>query len=65
MDKIILNQIRCRKCGDVITSRSVHDFRYCSCKACGVDGGTEYLRRVGECKDWEDLSVTESLPDQV
>lgn len=57
MDKIIINRIRCRKCGDVITSKSVHDFQYCSCKACAVDGGTEYLRRVGEPSDYVDLSL--------
>ena len=54
--KIRTNKIKCRKCGDIIESTSVHDFRFCSCGACAVDGGLEYLRRVGEHEDWEELS---------
>ena len=41
--KIKVNRIRCRKCGDVITSESVHDFKFCKCHSCAVDGGTAYL----------------------
>ena len=66
MVKIITNRIRCLKCGDIIISKSVHDFRYCSCRACAVDGGTDYLRRVGELEDWEDLSIVEEISlDQI
>lgn len=54
--KIIRNAIRCLKCGDVIESTSVHDFKFCSCGACAVDGGHDYLRRVGNLEDWEDVS---------
>ena len=57
MQKIITNKIRCRKCGDVIESTSVHDFRWCSCHSCAVDGGHDYLRRVGNKENWEDLSI--------
>ena len=28
--KIIRNAIRCKKCGEVIESKSVHDFKFCS-----------------------------------
>ena len=56
MDKIITNKIRCRKCGDVIESKYTHDFRFCKCGAVAVDGGKEYLRRVGNLEDWEELS---------
>ena len=58
MEMIISNRIRCLKCGDVIESKTVHDFVQCSCGACAVDGGTDYLRRCGELEDWEDLSET-------
>ena len=54
--KIRVNKIKCRKCGNIIESTSVHDFRFCSCGACAVDGGIEYLKRVGEHEDWEELS---------
>lgn len=54
--KIRTNKIKCRKCGNIIESTSVHDFKFCSCGACAVDGGTEYLRRLGEPEDWEESS---------
>ena len=56
---IICNKIKCKKCGDIIESKTVHDFKWCSCGACAVDGGREYLRRVGEFDSWEDLSETD------
>ena len=59
MKKITVNRIRCRKCGDIIESTSVHDFRWCSCGACAVDGGLEYLRRLGEREDWNEMSEFE------
>ena len=51
------NKIKCRKCGDIIESISVHDFKCCLCGACAVDG--EYLKRIGEREDWEELSEFE------
>ena len=63
MIKIVKNRIKCKKCGDVIESSSVHDFRFCSCGLCAVDGGHEYLRRCGNQEDWEDLSETQSIDD--
>jgi hypothetical protein len=53
---IVVNQIRCKKCGDTPFSRTVHDFSYCKCGAVAVDGGQEYLRRVGNPDDMEELS---------
>lgn len=61
---IIHNRIKCLKCGDVIESKSVHDFRWCSCHSCAVDGGRQYLRRIGEPTVWEDMSeCIEDPPD--
>ena len=57
--KIRVNRIRCLKCGEIIESTSVHDFRWCSCRACAVDGGKEYLRRLGNREDWEEMSEFE------
>ncbi len=45
MRKIIRNAIQCKHCGDTIESVNVHDYVTCSCGACGVDGGHDYLRR--------------------
>lgn len=54
---IIRNRIRCRACGDTIESLHVHDFKWCSCGKVAVDGGTDYLKRVGELGDIEELAV--------
>ena len=57
--RIIRNEIQCRHCGDVVESKSVHDFVTCSCGACSVDGGNEYLRRCfisAPEKDYIELS---------
>lgn len=43
---IIRNVIRCNICGDEIESVSRHDYVTCSCGACAVDGGHDYLRRA-------------------
>lgn len=59
MGTIKRNAIRCRKCGDIIESESIHDFKFCACGACAVDGGRAYLRRLGYREDWEELSETE------
>ena len=46
------NQIQCAKCGELIRSKNRHDFRMCKCGACGVDGGSVYLKRTGNSEDW-------------
>ena len=50
---IIRNAIKCKICGDIIESFSVHDYKVCSCGACAVDGGHEYLRR--SAKSFDDI----------
>lgn len=62
--KIIHNKIRCKKCGDIIESISVHDFKWCSCGACAVDGGHDYLRRLGYKEDWEEMSEVEEIDEK-
>ena len=59
MSKILRNAARCKKCGETIESRHVHDFVTCKCGAISVDGGKEYLRRCGDMKDMEDMSEVE------
>ena len=56
MDTIIHNRIRCKKCGEIIESHTVHEFKWCTCGAVAVDGGKDYLRRCGNREDYEDLS---------
>ena len=63
MQTIIHNKIKCLKCGDIIESIHVHDYKTCSCGACSVDGGHEYLRRCGDRNDWEELSEVKQYDD--
>jgi hypothetical protein len=60
---IIVNQVRCKKCGDEPYSAHRHDFKYCTCGSIAVDGGQEYLRRVGDPHNYEDMSY--ELPNEV
>ena len=63
---IIRNAIQCKKCGDIIESVSVHDFKTCSCGACSVDGGHYYLRRCAiSMDDFIDLSEVQEDPDEL
>lgn len=62
MEKIIRNAIRCKKCGEVIESKNVHDLVSCKCGCCSVDGGKQYIRRIFEKtpEDYEELSEFEN-----
>ncbi len=43
-------KIKCLKCNDIIESLSQHDFKYCKCNSCSIDGGTQYTRIGGDPK---------------
>lgn len=57
---ILRNAIRCKLCGDVIESTYRHDFKWCKCGNCAVDGGKSYLKRCFKTSpnDLEELSVS-------
>jgi len=57
--KILRNRAQCLKCGDIIESTYRHDFVGCSCETIFVDGGKDYLRRVGTFKYLKELSEYE------
>ena len=61
---IIENKIKCKKCGEIIESKHRHDFKFCKCGAVAVDGGKDYLRRLGNQEDYEDLSKVEDKEKQ-
>lgn len=69
MKKIIKNSIRCKKCGDVIESKNVHDLVSCKCGNCSVDGGKQYIRRRSFTttpeEDYEELSEFEDVNDDI
>jgi len=56
---IVRNRIKCLSCGDVIESYTVHDFKFCGCEKVAVDGGKDYLQRVGDLMGYEELSEYE------
>lgn len=57
---ILRNAIRCKLCGDVIESTYRHDFKWCKCGNCAVDGGKSYLKRCFKTSpdNLEELSVS-------
>lgn len=57
-EEIISNIIKFKKCGDIIESKSTNDYKRCSCGAVAVDGGKDYLKRIGNEEDYEELSIT-------
>lgn len=55
---ILSNQARCVHCGDEPYSAHRHDFRYCECGAMAVDGGMDYLRRLGNPEDIVEMAIS-------
>ena len=55
-EEIIGNKIKCKKCGDIIESKSTNDYKKCYCGAVAVDGGKDYLKRMGNEENYEELS---------
>lgn len=49
------NIAKCRKCGDIIESKSRHDFVRCKCGAIFLDGGFDYVRRGGDPLDFVEV----------
>lgn len=40
----LLTGIKCPKCNDRVFSFNRHDFRWCKCGNCAVDGGDDYFK---------------------
>ena len=57
--KLIKNAAQCLSCNDIIESKHRHDFVCCKCGELCVDGGLDYLRRVGNINMMKDLSEYE------
>lgn len=52
-NKILTNKI---KCDDILESKTPNDFKRCSCGKVAIDGGHEYLKRIGNEEDYIELS---------
>ena len=61
MEKIIINKAKCKKCGDIIESKKINGFKRCTCGSIAVDGGHEYIKRVGNKDDIIELSKVENI----
>lgn len=57
--KIKRNRLRCKKCKTVIESTYGHDFKWCPCGSCFIDGGTAYVRYGGDMNQIELLTEME------
>lgn len=55
MRKLKRNMAKCKKCGDIIESKHVHDFRWCKCETIAVDGGLEYAKRCYKAQNPDDV----------
>jgi hypothetical protein len=62
---IVQNAASCNGCGDFIVSKHRHDFVECTCGNIAVDGGQEYLRRVGGLEPGSYNDHSWSLPDKL
>ena len=57
--------VQCKKCNEIIESKHVHDFKLCSCKAVGVDGGISAGNRIlGDLSDMENRSMYCAIVDK-
>lgn len=56
---IISNKVKCINCGEIIESKAINDFKRCSCGKIAIDGGKEYLKRIGNEEDYIELSEVE------
>lgn len=65
MRRIKVNAGQCLRCGTVIESRHRWDYKTCPCGAVAVDGGQNYLRRVGSQDDFAELSEYEEVEEDV
>ena len=59
---ILSNQVRCHKCGGTPFSAHRHDFQHCGCGSIAVDGGMAYLRRAGDIRAYDEMSII--FPDE-
>ena len=54
----LVHAAQCKKCLDIVFSRSTHDMRGCSCGQVFVDGGFDYTRIVGNTPDFIEMKIS-------
>lgn len=48
-----MTKIKCKKCGDIIESKSRHDMVWCKCGSVAIDGGNNYIKISGDINSVE------------
>ena len=54
--KLIKNKWKCLKCNDIVESKHRHDYVTCKCGEMSIDGGTSYIRLIGDLDMMQDMS---------
>ena len=62
--KLIKNQWKCLYCGDVIESKHQHHFISCKCGKMSIDGGTSYIRLVGDLDMMQNVGEYIEIDDE-
>lgn len=57
-------KLKCIKCGDIIQSKFVHDFRSCKCGSIYIDGGDDYTRVGGYPEDMEWVNDDDTITEE-
>ena len=64
---LIRNAAKCKRCGDIVESKTPYHFVQCTCKLLAVDGGLTGARVIGEeahyeiLWEWATIDSTEDL----
>ena len=61
--RIIYNMAKCAHCGTELISQYRWDFKFCKCGRIAVDGGRDYIKRIGKPEDIIELSMFEENND--
>lgn len=61
IEQINENKVKCKHCKDIIESLSVNDYKRCYCGKIEISGGHDYLKRIGNKDDYEELSCIRRL----
>ena len=57
------NKIQCKHCGEIIESKNIHDFLWCKCGSCAVEGGKCHLSRLYKISPNEDFIELSQVED--
>ncbi len=59
------NRAKCRKCGDIIESKSTSDFVSCKCGEISIDGGQSELHIRRLAKSWSNFLAVDDEGNEI